>query len=659
MARFDRSSGVWSPLADFLRPREGREELERIEAYLGSLLQAVVVDDKAAAARVRSWFFEEWTGGGSLVLLPLDAPFIAHGRGEPSGEAWADALLEGVSLAGGDPLGDDERRPRVGSGGEVVDERGVVRLVARGGGEGILARRESLARLQREQEQVEVERGAVEAARDELREALSAAEKRAVEAEAERRRLEAELKRVDLDSVSHLHHLTRLGEDRERAAESLVGLRANAAAAADRLAALDARLRVLVDEATSVATAEVSARGRLAELEARWEEARDQEAELRVSAARAEAELRDAERRRGVVEQGLAAAAARQGSVAREIAELRRGMEELSGIGGEAGVEIERLFGERDREAAEVVRLDGRLAELDAAEQEAAEAARGAGKREAEAAGERHSLELRIAELRSRGERSVERVEVEWARPWEVLVESAREVEEGGVAEWRAELNDLARQLEVIGPVNVLAVREHAEEEARLEFLTGQRDDLDAARNDLVAAIRQINRTAREAFMETFTAVRENFQRVFQSLFQGGECDIWLADAEDPLECNVEIQASPRGKRTQRIHLLSGGERTLTALALLFALYLVKPSPFCVLDEVDAPLDDSNVVHFLQLLDDFKAETQFIVITHNPRTMEAADWVYGVTMEEPGVSTIVGVELLGRWASDEASPVAI
>lgn len=153
--------------------------------------------------------------------------------------------------------------------------------------------------------------------------------------------------------------------------------------------------------------------------------------------------------------------------------------------------------------------------------------------------------------------------------------------------------------------------------------------------------------------MATFTRVRENFHRTFQSLFQGGECDVWLADADDPLESPIEIHASPRGKRTQRIHLLSGGERTLTALSLLFAIYLVKPSPFCLFDEVDAPLDESNVGRFIQLLEDFKEQTQFIVITHNPRTMESADWIYGVTMEEPGVSTVVGVELEGAWSFGE------
>jgi chromosome segregation protein len=128
---------------------------------------------------------------------------------------------------------------------------------------------------------------------------------------------------------------------------------------------------------------------------------------------------------------------------------------------------------------------------------------------------------------------------------------------------------------------------------------------------------------------------------------------VWLTDPDDPLESAIEIHASPRGKKTQRIHLLSGGERTLTALSLLFAIYLVKPSPFCLFDEVDAPLDESNVGRFIQLLNDFKEQTQFIVITHNPRTMESADWIYGVTMEEPGVSTVVGVELQGAWEYGE------
>jgi chromosome segregation protein len=146
-------------------------------------------------------------------------------------------------------------------------------------------------------------------------------------------------------------------------------------------------------------------------------------------------------------------------------------------------------------------------------------------------------------------------------------------------------------------------------------------------------------------FLETFEAVKANFDTVFQTLFGGGECDLRLANPEEPLESEIEILAAPRGKRIQHIRLLSMGERTLVATSLLFGLYLTKPSPFCLMDEVDAPLDDANVGRFTRLLEEFKPKTQFIVITHNPRTMHAADAVYGVTMQEAGVSTIVGVRL--------------
>src|SRR6185369_4442836 len=161
----------------------------------------------------------------------------------------------------------------------------------------------------------------------------------------------------------------------------------------------------------------------------------------------------------------------------------------------------------------------------------------------------------------------------------------------------------------------------------------------------LLQAIKEIDGTARTLFLETFNAVQQSFQHVFQTLFGGGECQLKLANPDDPLESEIDIHAAPRGKRVQRIHLLSSGERTLVAVSLLFSIYLSKPSPFCLLDEVDAPLDDSNVGRFTALLDNFKASTQFVVITHNPRTMHAADAVYGVTMQEPGVSTIVGVRL--------------
>ncbi len=203
------------------------------------------------------------------------------------------------------------------------------------------------------------------------------------------------------------------------------------------------------------------------------------------------------------------------------------------------------------------------------------------------------------------------------------------------------------RMLEAIGPVNLAAVDEFNEKNSRLEFLEAQKADLVQAKDELTEAISKINKRARSLFIETFELVRKNFQETFQILFEGGEADLALSDGSDPLEADVIITARPKGKRLQDIALLSGGERALTALALLFALYKAKPSPFCIFDEVDAPLDDANVQRFIRMLKVFQKDTQFIIITHNKRTMEVAETLYGVTMEERGISRVVSVNFAG------------
>ncbi|HKO21073.1 MAG TPA: AAA family ATPase, partial [Candidatus Eisenbacteria bacterium] len=210
--------------------------------------------------------------------------------------------------------------------------------------------------------------------------------------------------------------------------------------------------------------------------------------------------------------------------------------------------------------------------------------------------------------------------------------------------EREARLRYLQEKLRSIGPVNLLAVQDYEERRERLGFLNGQRKDLEDARQQLLEAIEKINATASELFLKTFEQVNKNFVQVFTTLFQGGEAALVLT-GEDPLEAEIEILARPRGKKPQSLSLLSGGEKALTAIALLFAIYLEKPSPFCILDEVDAPLDDANIDRFVALLRDFSAKTQFIVVTHNKKTMEVADALYGVTMQEPGVSKLVSV----RW----------
>ena len=269
-------------------------------------------------------------------------------------------------------------------------------------------------------------------------------------------------------------------------------------------------------------------------------------------------------------------------------------------------------------------------------------------------ADELHHAELRFTELSGRRTAIRERLETEWRKPLDDLLQTFTPVEVDDET-LRTEVEQLRAQLESLGVVNPLAIEEHEEETKRLDFLTSQRADLAEAKNSLALAIREIDATARELFLATFTQVRENFRQIFMTLFGGGECDLRLENPEAPLDCDIEVHASPRGKRTQRIHLLSSGERALVALSLLFGIFLTKPSPFCLLDEVDAPLDDANIGRFVRMLNQFKSKTQFIVITHNPRTTtEAADAVYGVTMQEPGVSSIVSVRMRGAAVEEIA-----
>ena len=203
----------------------------------------------------------------------------------------------------------------------------------------------------------------------------------------------------------------------------------------------------------------------------------------------------------------------------------------------------------------------------------------------------------------------------------------------------------VTRTSEVVNVPDSDLFRMLEEERERLEFMAAQRDDLAEAEDTLLETISEINTTAAERFETTFAAIRENFRRIYTRLFgEGATADLVLEDADNPLDSAIEIMAKPRGKRPSIISQLSSGEKTLTAIALLFAIYLVKPSPFCVLDEVDAPLDDMNVERFMQLIKEFSSDTQFIVVTHNKLTMQAADRLYGVTMQEQGVSQLVGVE---------------
>jgi chromosome segregation protein len=265
-----------------------------------------------------------------------------------------------------------------------------------------------------------------------------------------------------------------------------------------------------------------------------------------------------------------------------------------------------------------------------------------------------HSFEVQEAQLNVEHRNIEEKLEVEYKVDLENPPVALDKDFDGDSAE--KETIELRAKIERLGLVNMVAVEEYDELSQRYKFLTEQREDLLKAKDDLQKAINKINLTSKELFTSTFATVQENFKDVFQRLFEGGRAELILVDEGDVLESGIEIVARPPGKRLQSVSLLSGGEKALTAIALLFALFMVKPSPFCLLDEIDAPLDDVNVGRFTHLLKEFSKRTQFIMITHNKVSMETADVIYGVTMQESGVSKIISTKF--RENTPEESPVS-
>jgi chromosome segregation protein len=232
--------------------------------------------------------------------------------------------------------------------------------------------------------------------------------------------------------------------------------------------------------------------------------------------------------------------------------------------------------------------------------------------------------------------------------PAKVQTLTPEEMAAAGVStDWNAvsgQVAALQQRIDEIGPVNLVAIEEYEETEQRHQFLTSQNDDLVSAKAQLLDVINRINVQTREMFLETFHKIRDNFRALFSEVFGGGKADLILVEEGDVLESGIDIVARPPGKQLQSISLLSGGEQTMTAVALLFSIYQVKPSPFCVLDELDAPLDESNINRFVRVLQRFLVHSQFIIITHHKRTIGMADVLYGVTMQEHGVSKIVSVK---------------
>ena len=646
--RFGEGS-VIGPLSDFISTES--EAASLVERFLGANVHAVLVRDRAAADAIRQWHAA--TNPGPLLLLPADS--VAEGNGEsvPGGDEDLSRLVRSESRAAywvRTLLG---RVKAIDSGTGFIDARGAIWLPANVAGPGPLRRRAEISDLRRALVDAETASHGAASAAESVRAALEAAERAAHQAQ----ELAVQASR---EASEHEDHFTAASRRHHRALKEV----ADASALLERLAAREMALNENVarivqsisEKETSASQLEVSlveARNALVETEARQDAARERKTASQVAAAEAQARLQVASDRERHLREEHGSANARLESLQTELSTLSEADAELA----------KQLAGwQLDLEARQATLHDAetRLANAELAVKAADESLENAEHsltsirhRASALSEELHAAELRFTELSGRRAAIRERLETDWKKPLDELMAGVEqmEVEDDTL---RSEAAQLREQLDALGPVNPLAIEEHEEEQKRLEMLTSQRADLSAAKLSLQQAIKEIDTTARELFLTTFVQVRENFKKIFMTLFGGGECDLRLEHPDSPLDGDIEVHAAPRGKKTQRIHLLSSGERALVALSLLFGIFLTKPSPFCLLDEVDAPLDDANIGRFVRMLNEFKSNTQFIVITHNPRTTtEAADAVYGVTMQEPGVSSLVSVHMRGK-AVEEA-----
>lgn len=682
-----------------------RELAEAVEAALGSSTQAVLVrtrEDGLAALRHLAQ-----VQGGRVQLVPSEglvprqgaalgerlldriqvlehAPvfeaLLGHVRLVPDREALAACAADGVTVW-------------VTPAGELLDERGILRGGAAAADGGLVARRAELEELVQRCGELSAELEQRTERRRTDQDALAAAEGRLHEAQREARRLHGERDSARERERQGAERLTALQGERAVQAEDLQRVEQQLGSVAEELAGASGQEAELEAAVAEDRAEEQRQEQRQGELQAAIGKAQEELsfARLEHSARRERQEALEAERRqvqRGVEE--------RQAEAAQTEQELGQLAERRQGLEAEQGQLAERaatLTEERDRQAGELEQRRGASAEvaqeLSAAQERVLSLETAAGEAGDQLSNHRMSRQetaIRRDELR---QKVLDELEIDLDAPTTpALPAPADEAREGeptadgaepqqaaaegpqdGEAEaaprapvavdaaallpedpesvdWAAiaaEIEELKQRMARIGNVNLEAVDELSEVEERLGFLVGQRDDLVEAGKSLTETIAKLNRESRERFVTAFDEVRGHFQKIFRKLFRGGKADIVLADDEDVLEAGIDITAAPPGKDARNITLLSGGERTLTAVGLLFALFRARPSPVCLLDEVDAALDETNIDRFCSVLEDFLGESQFVVVTHARRTMSYADQVFGVTMQEHGVSKVLSL----------------
>ncbi len=656
------------------RVRLSRPEAEAaVELALDKRLQALVAASEADALACLEWLKE--TRQGRAAVVPKDAmraarpvfppellardgvlgPLTGFLEADPGYEPALDWLAGGLLLTK-DLASARGAAPLLPPGCEAVSLDGWL-VSAEGtlsGGSGweasrgLLSREREMASLKRDIESGEERLARLRDDRERLRGELGELSRSIEQQNRQKSDLEIAVARLQKEQGARQDDVRRLSHESEEKRKAIEAVQVEVAGFRGSLETLKGRL-------AEAEAAEAGLQGELnVVLDAINVLRADEEAQLKAvneqRVAQAGCEQRLQNHRVAVQRLAQEAASAseqaqrREGEAAAASREQQALAEANTRIEADLKAVFERRTAAQGRLAAAVEARQARIDAL-AAVEEGLRALRNEG---AALAASRHELDLRVQELAIR----LEGLERTLAAEFHVDLAALDEAQLFGGGEGpapepeaaRARVAELSAKIAELGVVNPAAAEEYRELEQRHSLLVGQLEDLRTAKNDLMKVIHTINQESRERFMATFEKVHESFKRTFRTLFGGGEAQLALLEEGDLLEAGIDIIARPPGKRQQSISLLSGGEKALTATALLFALFETKPSPFCVLDEIDAPLDDANIGRFCDLLVRYAEKTQFIVITHSKITMERADVIYGVTMEEAGVSRIISAK---------------
>ncbi len=640
--------------AEAVRAAQGFEAA--LDTLLRDVSKAVVVDSTATASEAIRRLRERGAGRGAFVTLDFsprtegsrrgDAAHSVLGEG-PIADAVRHAIPESYIVGTlAEAFDRAQERPNatfVTLDGDVVRGPLVIGGKTEGATPGVFSVKREIADLEAllgsEESRASGIAAALHTLEEELRTADDAriiADERARTAEQElrerksqRERAGAELQRYEKDLAVASEEQTLYVEEKEQ----LLVRKNTAIAEVDQLQSRETELH------QQIRTHE----GQLSEARVAFEQVTEVASKARVDVESASGNVNAVQREHENLSRIVISLGARATQLQQEIETLVRRQQETD-------VAVEQARGQLDQSLTKLhelsemrVALEAEVADLDTRVQELQARALASREMWNTAKDTLFEAERRVDRAQSAFALLREQISLDLHAGIDALADAEPPADDESRTTIESEVARLADQLEKVGPVNVLAIEEHQELETRESFLRTQRDDLVQSIDSLRQTIRKINLTSRELFREAFNAVNVSFGEIFASLFGGGAARMQLLDEEDVLESGIELVAQPPGKKNQSIALLSGGERALTAIALLFAIFKYKPSPFCILDEVDAPLDEVNTERFVRLVRDFSRDTQFIVITHSRRTMEAADVLYGVTMEEAGCSRLVSV----------------